>query len=101
MHWTDSYPKVTWRKSGELDSSMISAVTVWLLGSPASHLLRPIPRLNSTSFEGIDQLRHQRRAFAISSISQVRANHSSCQGASWLDSETLCSLQRLVSPSFP
>ena len=29
MHGTDSYSKVTWRKSGELDGSMISAVTVW------------------------------------------------------------------------
>jgi len=29
MHGTDSYSKVTWRKSGELDGSMINAVTVW------------------------------------------------------------------------
>ena len=29
MHGTDSYSVVTWRKSGELNGSMISAVTVW------------------------------------------------------------------------
>ena len=34
-------------------------------------------------------------------VTDVRADHSACQGAFWLDSGTLCSLERLVSPSFP
>ena len=68
---------------------------------PAGHLLHPIPRLNPTPGEDIDQLRHQGRALASSTILHVRADHSSCQGAFSRDSKMLCSLERLVSPSVP
>ena len=68
---------------------------------PVGHLLRSIPRLNPTPGEDIDQLRRQGRALASSFILHVRSEHSGCQGAFWLDSGMLCSLERLVSPSFP
>ena len=62
---------------------------------PAGNLLRPIPRLNPTPDEDIDQLRRQGRASASSSILHVRADHSGCQGVFWLGSGTLCGLERL------
>jgi len=92
MHGTDSYLKVTWRKSGELENDQCSNGVVF----PAGNLLRPIPRLNPTPGEDIDQLRRQGRALANSSILHVRADHSGCQGAFWLNFGTLCSLKRLV-----
>ena len=55
MHGTDSYLKVTWRKSGELENDQCSNGVVF----PAGNLLRPIPRLNPTPGEDIDQLRRQ------------------------------------------
>ena len=41
---------------------------------PAGHLLRPVPRLNPTPVEDIDQLCRQGHALASSSILHVRAD---------------------------
>ena len=50
MHRTDSYSKVIWCKSGELDGRMISAVVVWI--SSVGHLLHLILHLNPSPDEG-------------------------------------------------
>jgi len=75
MHRTDSYSKVIWCKSGELDGRMISAVVVWI--SSVGHLLHLILHLNPTPDEGTDRLRRQKYVLASSSILHVSADHSS------------------------
>jgi len=65
MHWTDSYSKVTWCKSSELDKHDRCCNGV---ACTVGHLRRPIPHLNPTPVVDIDQFRFQARVLASSSI---------------------------------
>jgi len=51
MHWTDSYSKVTWCKSSELDKHDRCCNGV---ACTVGHLRRPIPHLNPTPAVDID-----------------------------------------------